>query len=86
MNICGSRMTEGDNAKYILCHSGTSESEVIESKKKKWDVSANAQHDSRELFRLTLNMTVGGHSERSGNEVEESKSKKKSRGNLLFLI
>ena len=31
----GSRMTKGDNAKYILCHSGTSESEVIESKKKK---------------------------------------------------
>ena len=31
----GSRMTRGDNAKYILCHSGTSESEVIESKKLK---------------------------------------------------
>ena len=28
----GSRMTKGDNAKYILCHSGTSLSEVIESK------------------------------------------------------
>ena len=54
-------MTEGDNAKYILCHLGTSESEVMESKKKKGDLSAMHK------------MTVGGHSERSDNEVEESK-------------
>ena len=38
----------------------------------------------KEIFRLALKMTVYSHSERSGNEVEESKSKKRARGKLAL--
>ena len=45
----GSRMTRGDNAKYILCHSGTSESEVMQSKKKR-DLSTTLKMTAERSF------------------------------------
>ena len=42
-------MTKGDNAKYILCHLGTSVSEVIESKKKR-DLSTTLKMTAERSF------------------------------------